>query len=292
MLSFIFNEWFVFPILGTLVSLVIYFNCDRVLNWFYAKSLGQKEAIFEKMDRMFVQVSKREVLWLIIAMSFGLGLLVFIAVWPKVWVGLFLATVMIFVGWSIPKLIMNQLYEMRCNLFVNQLVDGLTIMGNGIKSGLSVPQAMERVVENMGNPLSQEFNLALSQVRIGQSLEEALNELGERIPRPDVQMLVNSINILKETGGNLAETFTTIVSTIRDRQKIEKKIQALTAQGIAQGVIITLVPFVLLIVFWVIDSSYIRPMFSTTLGWVLLFVMLILQVLGGLMIRRIVKINV
>ena len=289
---FMLNEWIVFPLLGVFVSLAAYFNCDRLLHWIYKKSFVQKEELFEKMDKMFIQTSKKEVLWLILGMSFGLGFLAFVALWPKILLGLFFALIMILVGWSIPRVVMNQMYEMRCNLFVNQLVDGLTIMGNGVKSGLSIPQAMERVVENMGNPISQEFNLALSQVRIGRSLEEALNEMGERIPRPDVQMLVNSINILKETGGNLAETFATIVSTIRERQKIEKKIQALTAQGITQGIIITLVPFILLVVFWVIDSNYIRPMFSTTLGWILLFVMLILQILGGLMIRRIVKINV
>ena len=290
--SFLLKDLFVFPLIGILVGLIIYFNCDPFLRWFYAKSLGQKEEIFAKMDKMFVQISKREVMWLVVAMSFGLGFLVFLLFLPNLLAGTFFAIIMIFVGWSVPKTLMNQLYEMRCNLFVDQLVDGLTIMGNGIKSGLSVPQSMERVVENMGNPISQEFNLALSQIRIGRSLEEALNELGERIPRPDVHMLINSINILKETGGNLAETFATIVSTIRDRQKVEKKIQALTAQGIAQGVIITLVPFLLLLVFWILDSNYIRPMFSTALGWLLLGVMLMLQILGGLMIRRIVKINV
>ena len=78
------------------------------------------------------------------------------------------------------------------------------------------------------------------------AVEEALNEFGERIPRADVQMFVTSVNILKETGGNLAETFQTITTTVRERQKVEKKIQALTAQGTMQAVIISLVPFFLM----------------------------------------------
>ena len=84
------------------------------------------------------------------------------------------------------------------------MVDGMTIMANGISSGLSVPQSMERVVDNLGTPISQEFGLVLSQIRLGKSVEEALLDLGERIPRPDVQMFVTAVNILKETGGNLA----------------------------------------------------------------------------------------
>jgi tight adherence protein B len=151
---------------------------------------------------------------------------------------------------------------------------------------------MERVVENMPNPISQEFGLVLGQMRIGRSMAESLNELGMRIPRPDVQMFVTSVNILNETGGNLAETFGTITFTIRERQKIEKKIEALTAQGVTQGVIISMVPFLLMGVFYIIDPNYVNPLFTTALGLVALFMMITLQVIGGLMIRKMVKINV
>jgi tight adherence protein B len=165
-------------------------------------------------------------------------------------------------------------------------------MANGVKSGLSVTQSMERVVENLGHPISQEFSLVLSQIRLGRSVEEALIAMGERVPRPDVQMLVTSINILKETGGNLAETFATICMTIRERQKIEKKIQAMTAQGLMQGIIITLVPIALLIVFSLVNPGYIKPLFNTTFGLILLFLMFTLQIIGGVTIRKIVKIKV
>jgi tight adherence protein B len=148
------------------------------------------------------------------------------------------------------------------------------------------------VVDNLPHPISQEFALVLSQLRLGRSVEEALIEMGERIPRPDVQMFVTAINILKETGGNLAETFTTIVLTIRERQKVEKKIQAMTAQGLMQGIIITLVPIALILIFLAVNPSYITPMFTTALGLVLLMLMFALQIIGGLTIRKIVKINV
>jgi tight adherence protein B len=151
---------------------------------------------------------------------------------------------------------------------------------------------MKRVVEIMGNPISQEFAQVLYQMQVGDSFESALNDLGNRIPRPDVQMFVTSINILKETGGNLAETFATIVTTIRERQKVEKKIEALTAQGMMQGIIVTLIPFILMMVFFVVDPAFIKPMFSTTLGLVLLAAMLGLQIIGGVVIKKIVTIKV
>jgi tight adherence protein B len=79
---------------------------------------------------------------------------------------------------------------------------------------------------------------------------------------------------------------------IRERQKIEKKIQAMTAQGLMQGLIVTMVPFVLAIIFYLMDPAFIKPMFNTTLGLILCFVILVLQIIGGIVIRKIVTIKV
>ena len=265
---------------------------DRVLTFLHSKSLGQREEVLRLLDLMFVDTTRKQVTILMLLLSFGLGLVVFLAFLPEVLPGLIVGAMVTIAGWSVPMAVVRYLYDKRCSLFVDQMVDGLTIMANGISSGLGVTQAMERVVENLGNPISQEFGLVLSQIRLGRTVEEALIELGDRVPTPDVQMFVTAINILKETGGNLAETFTTIVLTIRERQKIEKKIQAMTAQGLMQGIIITLVPIALILVFLMVDANYVRPLFTTTFGLIILFVMFGLQIIGGLTIRKIVKIKV
>jgi len=218
--------------------------------------------------------------------------LAFLALWPSVLVGFVVGASVTIAGWQLPLLIMKFMYEGRCTRFTDQMVDGLTIMANGIKAGSNPQESMKRVVEIMGAPMSQEFAQVMYQMQVGDSFESALNDLGTRIPRPDVQMFVTAINILKETGGNLAETFQTIVLTIRERQKVEKKIQALTAQGLMQGIIVTMIPFILMVVFLIIDSNFIKPMFNTTLGLVLLFVMLALQIIGGVVIKKLVTIKV
>ncbi|MCB0394424.1 MAG: type II secretion system F family protein [Bdellovibrionales bacterium] len=241
---------------------------------------------------MFIETSVKKVTTTMVALSFGPGLLIFFVTLPNVMIGTILAGVVIVLGWQIPKLFVDNLYEGRNKKFNDQMVDGLTILANGVKAGLTVPNAMERVVENMANPIRQEFNLVLSQIRLGLSLEEAFNNLAERIPVADVQMFVMAVNILGETGGDMSETFQTIVETIRDRQKIQKKIEAMTAQGVWQGIIITLLPFGLMAMFLVMDPAFVMPMFTQPLGWALLFVMLVLQTVGGLMIRKIVRIEV
>lgn len=286
------KEWFLIPVVAICVFVVVYLWADRVINYLQTKTFSQREEALKLLDLMFVEMDRKKVSLGMVLLSFGLGLIFFLALLPNVIAGVIVGAMMIVAGWSIPMALIKLLYDRRCQLFVDQMVDGLTIMANGIKSGLSVTQSMERVVENLQPPIAQEFSLALSQIRLGRTTEEALTEMGERIPKPDVQMFVTAINILKETGGNLAETFTTIVLTIRERQKIEKKIEAMTAQGLMQGIIITLVPIALIIVFFMVDPGYIKPMFSTTLGLVLLFIMFGLQIIGGITIRKLVKINV
>ncbi|GIL18793.1 MAG: hypothetical protein BroJett040_25440 [Oligoflexia bacterium] len=292
MTSILRNDIIFILLFSIAVGVIVYVNADRTLAFLIRKSLGSRDEIFRILDLMFVEVDKKKITWGMLLISFGLGIAAFFALWPNFWIGLFVGTAITIAGWSLPLVLVKNMFEKRCSRFVEQMVDGLTIMGNGIKSGLSVTQCMERVVENMQNPISQEFALVLSQIRLGRSVEEALVELGDRIPKPDVQMFVTAINILKETGGNLAETFSTIVVTIRERQKIEKKIEAMTAQGLTQGFIVSMVPLVLMGIFFAIDPSFIRPMFVHPIGLVILIVIFVMIIIGGLTIRKIVKIKV
>lgn len=292
MRSLLANEWLLIPLFAIAVFVIGLQVADPVINFLKARSLGSRDEVIRYMKLMSVEVDERKLTYLMLAMSFGLGSLFFILFWPKILIGIVFGTAVTIVGWQMPLITVRMMYERRCTAFTNQMVDGLTIMANGIKSGSNAAQAMSRVVEIMGNPISQEFRIVLNQVQFGQSFEEALNDLGERIPRPDVQMFVTAINILKETGGNLAETFQTIVVVIRERQKVEKKIEAMTAQGLMQGLIVTMVPFVLAGVFYIVDPGFIMPMFTTTLGLILCFVILTLQITGGIVIKKIVTIKV
>ena len=235
---------------------------------------------------------EKKVNQLLLLSSIGSGFLFFFLVWPNFSVGIFIGIAAGIAGFLLPPIIFKSLYEKRCAQFVDQMVDALTIMANGIKSGSNPQQSMQRVVEIMGNPISSEFGQVLTQTQFGQSYEEALSDLAVRIPKPDVQMFVTAVNILKETGGNMAETFQTIVSTIRERQKLEKKISAMTAQGVMQGIIVTSIPFILGAVFYAIDPKFIQPMFDSPQGLALLALMLTLQVIGGMMIKKIVTIKV
>lgn len=286
------NETIFIPLFGITIFIFSYFTSDRILEWLHKKSLGGRDEVMRLMDMMFVDADVKKVTVAMLASSFGLGSLFFVVMWPHFLVGSLFASVLTLLGWQAPRVVMKYLWEKRCNKLVDQMVDGMTIMANGIKAGQSLTQSMERVVENIKGPLSQEFGLILNKIRLGMAVEEALNEFGERIPRQDVQMFVTAVNILKETGGNLAETFSTIVTTVRERQKVEKKIEALTAQGNMQAIIISCVPVVILIIFYILDPNYIMPLFTKPLGWVALALMFALQGIGLVVMRKVCTIKV
>lgn len=286
------HEWLVFPLFGLSVFIAVYMWADKIFTTMYAKSISKRSQVMLHMKLLGMEVDEKKVTRVLLLSSFGVGFLFFFMAYPSVSLGAFLGISSGIAGFQLVPIVYKSLYEKKCNQFTDQMVDALTIMGNGIKSGSNPQQSMQRVVEIMANPIKSEFAQVIAQTQFGDSFEDALTDLGERIPRPDVQMFVTSINILKETGGNMAETFSTIVSTIRERQKLEKKISAMTAQGIMQGIIVTSIPFILGAVFFAVDPAYMRPMFNTFLGLVLLGAMLGLQIIGGVMIKKIVTIKV
>ncbi|MGK5082897.1 type II secretion system F family protein [Bdellovibrionota bacterium FG-1] len=271
---------------------ISYHSSKRFLEWLRFQSLGTRDYIVEKLGMMFIEIPPQKILIGLVSLSFGLGSLVFLAFLPNIIPGLMFGVAVTVVGWKIPKPIVEWLYVRRVKKFVHQMIDGLSLMSNGLKSGLSVVQAMSLVTQEMENPIRQEFGLVLSENKLGVALEEAFTNLSKRIKSDDVEMFVTSINILKETGGNLAETFDTIVTTIRERIKVENKIDAMTASGKVQGYVLMAIPAVLGAVFYQTDPDFMRPLFVTPIGWAFIMVILVLEIVGFVVIMKVIKIDV
>jgi tight adherence protein B len=285
-------KWLGLLLLGVSVFGVSYHYNKQFLDWLRFQSLGTRDYIVDKLSLMFIDIPPNQILLALFCMSFGLGGLVFLAFLPHLFPGIPFAIIMTIIGWKAPKPIVDWIYRRRVKKFVLQMVDALALMSNGLKSGLSIVQSLGLVTEEMPDPIKQEFALILSQNKLGVPLEEAFTGLSNRIKSDDVEMFVTSVNILKETGGNLAETFDMIVATIRDRIKVESKIDAMTAQGLYQGVLVMAIPPILGFVFYQSDPDFMRPLFTTTLGWALIMVIILLEVVGFFVIMKIIKIDV
>jgi tight adherence protein B len=207
-----------------------------------------------------------------------------------------------FVGTRVLPIFVNRAASKRMATFNNQLGDTLNLWVNALKSGYSVLQAMETIATELPAPVSKEFERVVQEVRLGLSLEQALDNMLRRVPSEDLDLVITAVNIQREVGGNLAEVLDNISFTIRERVRIKGEIQTLTAQGRISGLIISLLPLGLAFILfwinpgyvselWVMEEPFIIPnMFPC--GWLLIGIGLLMIGLGGMAIRKIVDIEV
>src|SRR6185437_15943440 len=158
--------------------------------------------------------------------------------------------------------------------------------------GLTFPQAIEHVAREAQPPLSQEFSLFVKEIKLGVPLEEALVNMSKRVGSDDLELVVVSTNISRHLGGNMAAMFETISGTIRERFRLEGKIDALTSQGRMQGWIVAALPLLLGLVLNYMRPALMEPMMDHIFGYVLVALILIMEGMGILIIRRIVNIDV
>lgn len=277
---------------GIVMLVGLFTNGDRLYSWIGLKFVAERDYMLTTLDLMFVQTTAAQVSRYFTFYLVSLFVLGVFFLFPSVGGGFVFGCLFVAIGWKLPSRMIRMMHKRRIKKFVLQMVDGLSLMSNAMRSGLNTPQALQLVADELPNPISQEFLLVLSQNKLGVTLEDAMSNLSVRMPQDDIEMFTTSVNILKETGGNLAETFDSISITIRERIKIEAKISAMVSQGVMQGIIVVLMPFALGAILYTIDPERIAPMFTTIPGWILLLAMMTLQFLGGYTIWKIVQVKV
>jgi len=238
------------------------------------------------LSDMFLFIDPRQMLVLNVASMCLLGILSYIIFNPILCVG---STIF---GFFLPMLMVKHYRKRRIKKFNVQLVDALQAMANAFKAGLTFPQAIEHVAREAMPPLSQEFGLFVKEVKLGVPLEEALINMAKRVGSDDLELVVVSTNIARMLGGNMAEMFETISTVIRERFRLEGKIDALTSQGKLQGWIVASMPAVLGMVLNAMRPDLMEPMMDHIFGYILVTVIAIMEILGIIIIRRIVNIDI
>lgn len=191
-----------------------------------------------------------------------------------------------------PSKLLDVLRDRRRRKFNEQLVEALGSMSNALRAGFSINQAFESVVQNGENPISQEFGVMLQQMRVGMNFYDALQSLDKRIGSDDLTLVVTSIDIARRTGGNLTEIFDKISLTIRERMRIERRVQTLTAQGRLQGIIVACMPVLLGTAMTLLKPSLMIPFFQSVNGMIAIGLTALLIAIGWFFISRIIRIDV
>ena len=180
----------------------------------------------------------------------------------------------------------------RLNKFAQQLPDALELVARALRAGHSLAAGFHLVSEEMSEPIATEFGRVFEEQNLGIPLEEALTGATERVPNLDLKFFTTAIILQRQTGGDLAEILDKIGRLIRERFKIWGQVQALTGEGRLSGVVLLALPPVLFVTVYRMNPEYMMILFSDELGKQMLVGGVISQIVGALVIRKIVNIKV
>lgn len=220
-----------------------------------------------------------------------LGVLGFTASWMagvKIWLAPILGLIMFAVPftWLLAK------RKRRLSRFASQLPDALELVARALRAGHSLAAGMHVVAEEMPSPIADEFNRVYEEQNLGIPIDDALKGMCERVPNLDLRFFVTSVLIQRQTGGDLAEILDKIGYVIRESFRILGQVKALTAEGRLSGVILIALPFGLFLLMMHIKYDYIEKLWTHEFGIKMAIGALIMQVLGAVVIRKIVNIKV
>lgn len=226
---------------------------------------------------------------------FGIGaLLGFLGVAVSIMMGVkaYFAPLLGIVMFTVPFLWLLTKRWSRLSKFAAQLPEAMELVARALRAGHSLAAGMHVVAEEMPMPISGEFNRVYEEQNLGIAVEEALLHMCDRVPNIDLRFFVTSVLIQRQTGGDLAEILDKIGHLIRERYKILGQVKALTAEGRLSGVILLAMPFGLFLMMLHLKYDYVEKLWTHEFGIKMSAVALGMQVVGALVIRKIVNIKV
>jgi len=193
---------------------------------------------------------------------------------------------------SIPHLIVNAKRRLRVKKFLNHFPEALEMFARSLRAGHSFTGAIQLVAQEMPDPIGPEFQKVFEEQNLGIPFRQALIGMTDRVDTLDVKLFVTAILIQRETGGNLAEIIDKISHVIRERFRVQGQLKIFTAQARMSGWILSLLPIGVAVLIGIMNPEYMKPLWFERTGRILIVVAVILQVLGALAIRKIIRIKI
>jgi tight adherence protein B len=225
-----------------------------------------------------------------LALSLGLGIGTTVLL-PILRVPLAAAPIGITLGF-IPFMVLFIKRKRRLAAFGKQIPEALELIGRALRAGHSLASGFKLVADEMAAPISTEFERCYEAQNLGVSLEDAIEEMTNRVPNLDLRFFATAVILQRQTGGDLAEILDKIGYLVRERFKIWGQIQALTGEGRLSGIVLLALPPGLFIVMYYLNPGYSMTLFTDPMGHQMLVGAVILQILGALVIKKIVNIKV
>lgn len=247
-----------------------------------------ESSVGSKLEAAAVPLRPAEWLLIHVGITIGGGLL-FLLIFGGRILPTALGMVIGFIG---PMLYLSLKASRRTKAFGAALPDTLQLIAGSLSAGYSMPQAVDTVVKEGNPPISTEFNRALVENRLGVPIEDALDGVADRMKSVDFAWVVMAIRIQREVGGNLAEVLTTVAATLRERERLRRQVQVLSAEGRLSAWILGGLPIVFTLYLVLVRPTYLEPLVTTVLGWLMVGTGVFLLIVGALWMRKVVKVEV
>jgi len=216
--------------------------------------------------------------------GFGLGYLYF----PQAVAAVALSLVCLLGPYLFLKLAEKNYYKK----FNNQLPEALDLLSRAVRSGNALSAGLGMIAEQCEDPISSEFSATVDEINLGLTMDEAMENLCERVPIPDLRFFTIAVLVQKETGGNIGEILDNISRLIRERIQFKDHVAALTAEGRLSAAVLIGLPIFMFIYMYLTNYEYISLLWTEKLGHYMIYGAIILQIIGAYVIKRIVDIDI
>jgi tight adherence protein B len=223
-----------------------------------AGSGSRLEALIMRLHRTGKNWSVTQYLYV----SLGLALLIAVLVFLKTGAAMLALGVGLVIGGGLPHMVVGYFIGQRHNLFTTKFPDAIELLVRGLRSGLPVTETLGVVAQEVPGPVGEEFKLVTERIKIGKTMEDALQETADRLNMPEFSFFCITLAIQRETGGNLAETLANLADVLRKRAQMKLKIKAMSSESKASAYIVGSLPFIVFAMIWWISPGYLDGFFS------------------------------
>lgn len=269
--------------IGLLSFIIVPLISEITRKWVAKK----EEKVAKELDKLFYDKSPREIVRLYFILVPVLAIAGYVISQSVAFM-----VVGAVAGLFIPNMMMRLRNANRMAKFNKQILDAIMVLSSSLKGGLSLLQALEVLTEELPPPMSQEIGLVIRENKMGIALEDSLRELNKRMKSSDLELVVNSLLVARETGGDLTKVLSRLSVTIRDNRKLQDSIRTLTLQGRMQAVIMSILPFGFAFFVYTTDKHHFDIMLQSETGRGLLFAAVFLQIIGMFLIKKFSTIKV
>lgn len=270
------------------LGLVFYTMWDRV----NSRAEGQLKGVAAALERAGMKTKPQELaLWALGTAIVLWGGFAFI-VRPAIWLGVVALPICVALSIGGFYLFIRYKTESRLKLFIEQLELSLRLMASGLRVGLGLRQALSLVIEEMKEPSRTEFMRVVGQTNIGISAYDAIDDLAQRMPATETLMMARAIRIQSQTGGDLSKVLEQLAETIKDRRRIQRKINALTSEGRASAAVLLVIPFGLGLFIVFMQPTMGHALLFTSPGHIALAIVVLLEAAGAFWLNRLLQVDV